>query len=551
MFLTPDEHIFQGIGQVLVQENLLEKTKAIEYSKLAKAQQDSLLYYLVKNNILSSNLIVSRLSERFGLPIFDLDCFNTDLILKDLIHEQLIQKYKVLPLFKRRGIIILATDDPTQEKVFKEIQFHTGSEQSFILVQTDKLYAIINCLCNNNRRNLTNHNSDLEGVDEAPVVDYINKILQDAVREAISDIHFEPYDQSYRIRYRQDGLLKEVANPPLSLSSRMAPRLKIMGNLDISEKRFPQDGRFKLKYSENQGIDFRISTCPTIAGEKIVVRILDSNSAKLNIDKLGFNLIQQQTFMQAIQRSQGMVLVTGPTGSGKTMTLYSALNSLNKLEVNISTVEDPVEIRMQGINQVAINPKVGLTFATSLRALLRQDPDIIMLGEIRDFETADIAIKAAQTGHLVLSTLHTNSATDALNRLVHMGVANFNLISSISLIIAQRLVRILCDYCKILRTDITKQQFIAWGMSFENNQCKLYKAMGCTKCNQGYKGRIGIFEVLPMTKNIGQLILSGGTSLDLLRQAQLEGMQTIFQSGLAAVAMGITTLEEVNRVTID
>ena len=384
------------------------------------------------------------------------------------------------------------------------------------------------------------------------MVKFVNRILVDAIKKGVSDIHFEPYEREYRIRYRQDGLLNEVASPPVNLAGRISARLKVMSSLDISERRTPQDGRFKMKLSRTRSIDFRVSTCPTVAGEKIVMRILDPGIAKLGIEALGFSPAQKTHFLRAIGRPQGMILVTGPTGSGKTVTLYTALNILNTIEKNICTAEDPVEIKVPGINQVNINLKAGLTFSGTLRSFLRQDPDIIMVGEIRDLETAEIAVKAAQTGHLVLSTLHTNSAAETLTRLVNMGIPSFNIASSVSLIIAQRLVRRLCDQCKSVRDDVTVQSLIELGFPEDSAKTmKTYKANGCNQCSNGYRGRIGLFEVLPMSKEIGQMIMSGGTSLDILKQAQINGMLTVYQAGLEKIKEGITTIEEVNLVTVD
>lgn len=368
--------------------------------------------------------------------------------------------------------------------------------------------------------------------DEEPIVKFVNRILLDAITLGASDIHFEPYEQTFRIRYRQDGLLHEVASPPLHLATRIVTRIKVMANLDISERRLPQDGHFKMTLSPSRAIDCRISTCPTIAGEKTVVRLFDPRLLNLSIEHLGFNSTQKKQVLNAIHRPQGMMLVTGPTGSGKTVTLYSALSALNTIDKNISTVEDPVEIKLPGINQVTVHPKIGLTFATALRAFLRQDPDVIMVGEIRDLETANIAIKAAHTGHLVLSTLHTNSAAETLTRLINMGIPPFNIASALRLIIAQRLVRRLCEHCKFMQEE-------------------RYKAKGCTHCTGGYDGQIGLFEVMPMSDKIIQSILSGKTSLDIHQQAQEEGMISIYQAGVTKIKEGLTTMDELNRVTMD
>ncbi|MGC1181912.1 type IV-A pilus assembly ATPase PilB, partial [Legionella sp.] len=463
--------------------------------------------------------------------------------------------------------LYVATDDPSKQASLKEIQFHTGLNTYPIVVETDKLTTLIDRLFTlKENQSLSEYINEVTNFDDitnnevteydiskdAPIVKFVNKILLDAIKQRASDIHFEPFVKEYRIRYRQDSILHEVANPPISLSKRITARIKVMSNLDISERRVPQDGRFKMQISKSRSIDFRISTCPTVGGEKVAIRILDPDTAKLSIDTLGLNPIQKEHFIHAIARPQGMILVTGPTGSGKTVSLYAALNMLNTKEVNISTAEDPVESIVTGINQVNINPKTGLTFSSVLRSFLRQDPDIIMVGEIRDLETAEIAIKAAQTGHLVLSTLHTNSAAETLNRLVNMGIPTFNIASSITLIMAQRLVRKLCVHCRELDKDFTKQDLLGLGFNETDlEKIQLYKAAGCPKCIKGYHGRIGLFEVLPMSNTLRELIMSGGNSLEILKIAQAEGMSTVYQSGLEKVKQGITTLKEVSRVTVD
>ncbi|GAN29959.1 type IV-A pilus assembly ATPase PilB [Legionella pneumophila] len=574
MALATEEYRLQGIGQLLVMEKLLDKDKAIELHKLATAEKMSLVQYLLKNKILSADQIALTAAQNFGVPMMDINCIDMESIPVNLVNEKLIKRHAMVPLFSRGTNLYLATDDPSKQASLKEIQFHTGLNTHAIVVETDKLsYFIDNLLTAKESQGLSGYvedSGDLEGLeissedeeqevdtatsvtDDAPIVKFVNKILLDAIRQGASDIHFEPYEREYRIRYRQDGILHEVATPPASLASRITARIKVMSNLDISERRIPQDGGFKMKISKSRAIDFRVSTCPTSAGEKVVMRVLDPGAAKLGIEALGFNPVQKSNFIKAIERPQGMILVTGPTGSGKTVTLYTALNILNTIEVNISTAEDPVEIKVPGINQVNINPKAGLTFSGALRSFLRQDPDIIMVGEIRDLETADIAVKAAQTGHLVLSTLHTNSAAETLNRLVNMGIPTFNIASSVTLIIAQRLARKLCNQCKAVRDDFTSQGLIELGFKEADLvNLKLYKAVGCDQCKSGYRGRVGLFEVLPMTKELGQLIMSGGNSLDILKLAQSEGMLTIFQSGIEKVKEGITTIEEVNRVTVD
>lgn len=571
--LGSNEFKLYGIGQLFVLEKLLDKTKAIEFYKLANAEKISLVQYIVKNNILSATQIALTASQNFGVPMLDLDSIDIDTLPKNLVHEKLIRHHSMVPLFYRGNNLYLATEDPSKQSSLKEIQFQTGLNTYAIVVEADKLHVLIDQLLSANENQcvseLVSKTNEIEEfisnekeehdinalvsiTDDDPVVKFVNKILLDAIKQGVSDIHFEPYDKEYRIRYRQDGILNEIATPPASLAARIAARIKIMSSLDISERRTPQDGGFKMKISKTKTIDVRVSTCPTTAGEKVVTRILDPSSVKLGIDALGFSSLQKKYFIQSIQRPQGLILVTGPTGSGKTVTLYSALNILNTKEVNISTAEDPVEIKMYGINQVNVNPKAGLTFSNALRSFLRQDPDIIMVGEIRDLETAEIAVKASQTGHLVLSTLHTTSAAETLNRLVNMGIPTFNIASSVTLIIAQRLARKLCDSCKILNDDVTNHGLIELGFTeAEIRDIKLYKAGGCNKCTGGYKGRIGLFEVLPMTKTMGQVIMSGGNSLDILKTAQQDGMHTIFQSGLEKIKQGIITIEELNRVTVD
>ena len=574
MTLTVDEQRLQGIGQLLVLEKLLEKAKAVEYYKLAAEEKITFLQYIVKNNILSAQQIALTAAQSFGVPMMDIDCVESENIPINLVNEKLIRRHIMIPLFNRGNNLYLATDDPSKQASLKEIQFHTGLTTNAIVVETDKLNLFIDKLLSaKENQGLTDYgedSGDLEGLeisaededheaemqtsvtDDAPIVKFVNKVLIEAIKQGASDIHFEPYEREYRIRYRQDGILHEVATPPASLSSRITARIKVMSNLDISERRIPQDGGFKMKISKTRSIDFRVSTCPTSAGEKVVMRVLDASAAKLGIEALGFSPVQRTNFIKAIERPQGMILVTGPTGSGKTVSLYTALNILNTKEVNISTAEDPVEIKVPGINQVNINPKAGLTFSGALRSFLRQDPDIIMVGEIRDFETAEIAVKAAQTGHLVLSTLHTNSAAETLNRLVNMGIPTFNIASSVTIIIAQRLARKLCENCKTLRDDFTPAGLIELGFKeCDVNDIKLYKAVGCSQCTNGYRGRVGLYEVMPMSKALGQLVMSGGNSLDILKVAQDEGMLTIYESGLEKAKIGITSIEEVNRVTVE
>ncbi|HIE56221.1 MAG TPA: type IV-A pilus assembly ATPase PilB, partial [Chromatiaceae bacterium] len=476
------------------------------------------------------------------------------------------------PIFKRGGRLFLAASDPTNQEGIKEFQFHTGLAIELILVEEDKLSrtledisrsadAAMGALLEVNLENIDFDtgaddqagDEDSGEVDEAPVVRFVNKILLDAINDGVSDIHFEPYEKSYRIRYRQDGMLYEKATPPVNIAQRLSSRLKVMARLNIAERRVPQDGRIKLKISRNQAIDFRVNTCPTVYGEKVVLRILDSSAAQVGIDALGFEGDQKELFLKAIHRPYGMILVTGPTGSGKTVSLYTALNILNTPEVNISTAEDPVEIQVDGINQVNINTATGLDFASALRAFLRQDPDIIMVGEIRDLETGEIAVKAAQTGHLVLSTLHTNDAPQTLTRLANMGIPPYNIASSVNLIMAQRLARRLCEHCKVPE-DLPRTALLEEGFSEAEVTAGLtiYKAAGCNKCTNGYKGRVGVFEILPVTDGIGQLIMEEGNAIQLKELALKEGYYyDLRTAGLKKVKAGITSLGEINRITKD
>lgn len=556
--MTPSH--LQGIAHLLVHNKLLDKEKAIFYQHAAQNNKLSLLQYLVGNNIISANILVTSIANHFGLPIFELDDFDISSIARKFIHETLMQRYRIVPLFIQNNQLHVVMDDPGQHEALKEIQFYTNHPITPLVVETPKLTRLINQLLHHHENQdladlMTDYHQD-ELVDtsgeDQPVVKFIRRILLEAIEQGASDIHFEPYEQNYRIRYRQDGLLITVATPPRILATRIAARIKIISSLDISERRLPQDGRFRMDISPTKTIDFRVSTCPTTGGEKIVIRILDITSTQPEIDRLGLNSQQKQHFLHAISRPQGMILVTGPTGSGKTMTLYSALNRLNTGEKNVSTVEDPVEINIHGINQVNINLKTGLTFANTLRAFLRQDPDIIMVGEIRDLESAEIAVKAAQTGHLVLSTLHTNSAPETLTRLISMGIPSFNIASSISLIVAQRLIRRLCSTCKIIRDDLSSHNLIDLGLSAPDDMLlRSCKAQGCNQCINGYRGRIALFEVMPISKNITQMIMTGKNSLDILKQAQTEGMLTLFQDGLDKVRMKLTSLEELTRVMVD
>ena len=532
-------------------------------------QKKPFVRYLVEDKNYNAENIAEILSKSFGYPLIDLTNFDTSLIPDGVRNEKLIRKHNALPLFLRGKVLFVAMSDPTNLDALEEIQFNTGFSTELVLANERALATCIEKILEEDSDALDISDMDAEelaGIDvqeerqeednagggdkeDAPIVVYINKILLDAIRKGASDLHFEPYEKSYRIRFRIDGILTEVAKPPVSLSSRMAARLKVMSKLDIAERRVPQDGRIKLALSKKKSIDFRVSTLPTMWGEKIVMRILDSSSAMLGIDMLGYAPEQKQIYMDALAQPQGMILVTGPTGSGKTVSLYTGLNILNTDERNISTAEDPVEINLEGINQVQINTKAGLTFPSALRSFLRQDPDIVMVGEIRDLETAEIAIKAAQTGHLVLSTLHTNSAAETLTRLLNMGVPSYNVASSVTIIIAQRLARRLCIQCKekevIPESELLQQGFLPEQI----NDITLYKPVGCDLCTGGYKGRVGVYEVIKISETTANLIMSGANSLDIAAQCQKEGYNNLRQSGLEKAALGVTSLEEINRVT--
>ncbi|MET0001270.1 MAG: type IV-A pilus assembly ATPase PilB [Candidatus Thiodiazotropha lotti] len=560
-----------GLGRCLIQDGLINEDEAESSFAEALDKKTPYVTHLVENKTLKSIDIAISASRGFGVPIFDLDVLDPSVVPNDLVAEKLVRTHHALPIFKRGNRLFLAVSDPTNHQGLDEIRFNTGLASEAILVEEDKLNRMIDKvmdaqetgmdeLLDADLDNLDITTGDEEGsgdesnldVDEAPVVRYINKILLDAINQGVSDIHFEPYEYTYRIRYRQDGMLHEVANPPSNLANRLSTRLKVMSRLNIAERRVPQDGRIKMKLSKSRAIDFRVNTCPTLYGEKIVLRILDPTSAQLGIEALGFEEEQRTAFLDAISKPYGMILVTGPTGSGKTVSLYTALNLLNKPEINISTAEDPVEIQVAGINQVNMNTKTGLTFAEALRAFLRQDPDIVMVGEIRDLETAEIAIKAAQTGHLVLSTLHTNDAPQTLTRLANMGIPPFNIASSVNLIMAQRLARRLCENCKTVH-DVPKEALLEEGFSESNiaTGFTTYKPVGCDLCTNGYKGRVGIFQVMPVSEAMGKIIMEGGTSLQLEDQAQNEGVYNLRSSGLRKVMQGITSLQELNRVTKD
>jgi type IV pilus assembly protein PilB len=563
----------QGLPQRLISDGLVDEGVMQEAIGNAKEGRMPLVSYLVAQGLADPREIAIAASQEFGTSLLDLDSLQPDLDIVRLVSEKLIAKHRVLPIVKRGKRLFVAVADPTNLHAVDEIKFQTGLSVEAIVVEEDKLQiAVAKALeaVDTHMPAFADDDFELDGLDtegedgsggevvtrddveEAPIVRFVNKVMLDAIKKGASDIHFEPYEKVYRVRLRIDGVLKEVTAPPVVLGPKLAARLKVMSRLDIAERRVPQDGRIKMRISKNRAIDFRVSTCPTLFGEKVVMRILDPSSAMLGIDALGYEALQKEQYVEALKRPHGMILVTGPTGSGKTVSLYTGLNILNTEDTNISTAEDPAEINMQGINQVNVNPKVGLTFASALRAFLRQDPDIIMVGEIRDLETAEIAIKAAQTGHLVLSTLHTNDAPKTLTRLVDMGVKPYAIATSVSLIIAQRLARKLCKHCKT-PLDIPAEALLKEGFTQEEVDAglKLYGPVGCTNCTDGYKGRTGIYQVMPVTEAIGRIILEGGSAVDIAEQADKEGIWDLRQSGLKKVKDGITTLDEVNQCTVE
>jgi len=560
----------EGLARRLVSANLINETEAIAVFEQAAAAKRPFVSQLVSSNLLGSKSIAVAAAEEFGIPFLDLAAYDLNHIPRQLVDAKLIKKHNVLPLFRRANRLYLAVSDPGNINAFDEIKFHTGISNDIIVVEEEKLaVAIVEYInlaeakegsiaeledvaldeLNVETAPLEIVDVDAPAIDETPIVRFVNKVLLDAIRIGASDIHIEPYEKTYRIRFRTDGILHEVTRPPINIAARIASRVKIMSRMDISEKRLPQDSRIKIKISENRAIDFRVNTLPTLWGEKIVLRILDPSSAKMGIDALGYEEIQKQQYLTALYSHQGLILVTGPTGSGKTVSLYTGLNILNTSERNISTVEDPVEIILEGINQVQVNRKIGLDFSAALRAFLRQDPDVVMVGEIRDLETAEIAIKASQTGHMVLSTLHTNSAPETLTRLRNMGVPAFNLATSVSLIIAQRLARRLCSYCK-KAVELPKKLLLDEGFTAEQlPRLRLFKATDCDKCKGGYKGRLGIYEVVPITDAMSRIIMADGNSIEIADQARKEGFHNLRQSVLIKVGLGLTSLDEANRLT--
>lgn len=562
-----------GLSRKLVIDGLLDEETAINALTASIKEKVSFTSYLVTNKILTASKIAIEASKEFGLPVFDLNAIDPESIPRDIVDDKLIQQHQALPLYKRGNRLYIGISDPMNLAAIDNIKFQTGINTEAVLIEEDKLSKMVEKLLEEQEEAMNDMMGDDEdmddldfadpdaekktddadsGVDDTPVVRFINKILLDAIKKGASDIHFEPYEKTYRVRLRIDGVLREVAKPPVAMSPKLSARIKVMSRMDTAEKRVPQDGRIKLKISKTKAIDFRVNTCPTLFGEKIVLRILDPSSASLGIDALGYEPEQKALYMKALANPYGMILVTGPTGSGKTVSLYTGLNILNTVDTNISTAEDPAEINLEGINQVNVNEKVGLTFDAALRAFLRQDPDIIMVGEIRDLQTAEIAIKAAQTGHMVMSTLHTNDAPLTLARLVNMGVPPFNIASAVSLIIAQRLARRLCSHCKE-KVDIPRTALEEEGLTSAqiDAQPELYKPVGCDQCSDGYKGRVGIYQVMPISEKIGRIIMENGSAIDVADQAKKDGVDDLRQSAIKKVIAGLTSLEEINRVTKD
>jgi len=562
-----------GLPQRLVQDGVVDESGMHAALAAATEKRTSFVTQLIASGAASARDIAVAAASEYGVPLFDLNSLTVDLDIIRVVTDKLLAKHRVLPLYKRGKRLFLGVADPTNLHAIDEIKFQTGLAVEAIVVEDDKLQKFLDKAIEQADTSMPNLGDD-EGVDlealevsggedeldaavsrddveDAPIVRFVNKVMLDAIRRGASDIHFEPYEKTFRVRLRMDGVLKEIAQPPVQLAGKISARLKVMSRLDIAERRVPQDGRIKMRLSKTRAIDFRMSTCPTLFGEKIVLRILDPSQAMLGIDSLGYEVFQRELYLKYLAKPQGMILVTGPTGSGKTVSLYTGLHILNKEDTNISTAEDPAEINLPGVNQVNVNNKVGLTFAAALRSFLRQDPDVVMVGEIRDLETAEIAIKAAQTGHLVLSTLHTNDAPQTLTRLIDMGVKPYAIATSVSLIIAQRLARRLCGSCKTL-VDIPPEALRKEGFQEADIPgIKIYAAKGCQNCTDGYKGRVGLYQVMPVTEAIGRIIMAGGNAIDINDQAAKEGVWDLRRSGLEKVKAGMTSLNEINSVTIE
>lgn len=560
---------FGGLAQQLTNAGIVSEAHMKTAQTESQQQQISLVSYLVDHNMANAYQLALLMSQSFGDPLFDLNVLTNDIIPKDLVDEKIVRKFNALPIFKRGQRVFVALSDPTRIDAIDAIAFNSRLSVETVVVEEDKLKKRIDSVYADTMQSFGSFaDGDLnvgfedteeddsettlaDSVDEAPVVKFVNKMLVDAIRMGASDLHFEPYEKSYRVRFRVDGVMEKMANPPVQLAGKIAARLKVMSQMDISERRIPQDGRIKLKLSKNKAIDFRVNSLPTLFGEKVVLRILDPSAAMLGIDALGYEPDQKEMFLEALHKPQGMLLITGPTGSGKTVSLYTGINILNTGATNISTAEDPVEINLEGINQVNVNAKVGLTFSNALKSFLRQDPDIVMVGEIRDLETAEIAIKAAQTGHMVLSTLHTNSAPETLTRLRNMGVASFNIATSVNLVIAQRLARRLCKNCKTA-LDVPRQSLLEVGFTdddLDNPNNTIYEPVGCSECREGYKGRVGIYEVMKVSPDISRIIMEDGNAIDIKDAAIKNGFRDLRRSGILKVLQGVTSIQEMMRVT--
>ena len=563
----PAPSSLSGVARVLVNAGKLTAKAAEELTKSARERKASFVTTVVGAGAIKPDELAHTLSTALALPVLDLNAVDLQKLPRNLVDPKIANQYQLMVLGKRGNRLFIGAADPTDQEAVERIKFATQLTPEWVIVEYDKLMRQLEgqgATASEVLETLTSGEFDFDvteedvaapeaevatDVEDAPVVRFLQKMLIDAINMRASDLHFEPYEYNYRVRFRVDGELREITQPPIAIKDKLASRIKVISRMDIAEKRVPQDGRMKLKFG-SKAIDFRVSTLPTLFGEKVVIRILDSSSAKLGIEALGYEKIEKDRLMLAIQRPYGMILVTGPTGSGKTVSLYTCLNILNQPGVNIATVEDPAEINLPGINQVNVNDRAGLTFAAALKSFLRQDPDIIMVGEIRDLDTADIAIKAAQTGHMVMSTLHTNDAPGTLTRLLNMGVAPFNIASSVLLITAQRLVRKLCENCK-KPADYPRESMLKAGFKAEelDGNWKPYRAGGCSSCNNGYKGRVGVYQVMPISEAIQRIILSEGTAVDIAKQAELDGVRDLRQSGLVKVRLGVTTLEEVIAAT--
>ena len=560
---------FSGFIRRLVEDGHITAANMQNAVDTAKKTQQDIVAHLIEQHRLTPLTIAESISLEFGEPLFDLAVYDPISLPPEITDNKLIQKHRVVPLIQRGQILYVATSNPTNIDALDAIRFNTKLTIEPIIVEHNKLEKLIDQQFGDTGSfdfgededidldldvvsTTTNDNDDdAPQGEEAPIVKYINKLLIDAIRMGASDLHFEPYEKMYRVRYRVDGVLRQIAHPPLQMATRLASRLKVMSQMDISEKRMPQDGRIKLKLSKTKAIDFRVNSLPTLFGEKLVLRILDPSSAMLGIEALGYEEDQKALFMDALDKPQGMLLITGPTGSGKTVSLYTGINILNTEDTNISTAEDPVEINLEGINQVNVNTKTGLTFSAALKAFLRQDPDIIMVGEIRDLETAEIAIKAAQTGHMVMSTLHTNSAPETLTRLRNMGVPSFNIATSVNLVIAQRLARRLCSHCKA-PVEIPRQSLLEMGFTEQDladPEFEIFQPVGCSECREGYKGRVGVYEVMKVTPEISKIIMEDGNALQIAQASEQAGFNNLRRSGLKKVMQGVTSLQEINRVT--